>query len=439
MKKWFVCLLTVMLVLGNCTMGVAQEDWFPTENIHLRWSFWASAEEMQYWSDRINSYMELHPNVTIEMETTTWNQYWEKLTTQVASNSVPDILGMTSGYAREYMVNGALLDMKPYMDRDSAIEGSGWVTDDYYEGVFWSYEYNDGVYAVPYDMGPAAVLMNVDLFNEFGVELPKDGWTFDEMIEIARKLTVDRDGDGITDVYGCAATGKDSTFYDTFVLSLGSKMAIENEDGSWTFEFSEMTAPYLQKFADGLREGWNYDSQEAQDLGLFASGNIAMIFANPEWMGKYAKLMENPNLYVLEAPMTGDPKYDTGSKYIGGGGFSISADTPYPEVCWDFIKYYLGYDGIKKCTAEPFRGIPPLRTLADDFVNSEFAPQNAVALLNFVEKDTADNVFFNCPNWNRIQSIMNSELEAVYSGTKTAEEACSYIVEQGNTLANSEE
>lgn len=47
------------------------------------------------------------------------------------------------------------------------------------------------------------MLLNLDLFEERGVEPPANGdWTWDEFFAAAEKLTFDRDNDGKTDVYG---------------------------------------------------------------------------------------------------------------------------------------------------------------------------------------------------------------------------------------------
>ncbi|NLU26255.1 MAG: sugar ABC transporter substrate-binding protein [Hungateiclostridium thermocellum] len=454
-------LLLAVLVLMSCLLGAcgkttgstgtstgsnattsgsqSEGEWtFPTEDITLRWSFWASSEEWPYWGPGIEEFEKMHPNVKFVIETTPWSEYWNKLSTQVASNSQPDITGMTTGTSREYLANGSLLDLTDYMERDSKDPNSGWKTDNYWPGVFWGYTYKGRIYGVPYDMGPMGICLNLDIFEEFGVDIPDEDWTFDDMIEIAKKLTVDRDGDGVIDVYGLSWTPTDSDFYDNFILSLGSDFVI-GEEPNQTVEVSPITAECLQKIADGVREGWNYDKTQAQDLGLFVSGKIAMISANPEWFGKYAKLMEKPNLYAMQAPMSGNPKYDTGNKYIGGGGFSIGSNTKYPEVCWEFLKHYLSEEGVKRTTAIPFRGIPPHKTLMDEFVNSEFAPKNTQALLKFMNRENPDNVFFTCPNWNKIRDIMSRELQAVYSGVKTAEEAIDVIVKEGNRLVREPE
>jgi multiple sugar transport system substrate-binding protein len=446
MKKWLLVLAVIMVLITTaCSKKETAAgpsgrvgDWFPKEKIQLRWSFWASNEEWPYWSPGMDSYTRMHPNVTFVVETTPWGQYWDKLTTQVAANATPDITGMVTGTARAFMVNQAIMDLKPYMDVDSQDPNSGWKTDDYWPGIFEGYEYNNGVYAIPYDMGPSAICINMDIFDEFGVPLPEEGWTFQDMISLAKKLTIDRDGDGVTDVYGLALTPDGDGDLNTILIGNFGTRYIEGEFGSQTAHISPVTVKYMQMLADGIREGWNYSSEQANSLGLFESGKLAMSVANPERFGKLAKLMSNPRLYAMEIPMPEEPEYKAGWKSMGGGGFSAARITKYPEVCWDFLKHYLNRDGVKITTADAFRGIPPLKTLMDDFNNSQFAPHNVQALTKFLREERP-STYWVIPNANAIRDVMLEEPRAVYAGMKTAKQAMDDMITRVNVLLKTPE
>lgn len=46
-----------------------------------------------------------------------------------------------------------------------------------------------GIYDIPTSLSPAALVYNKDLFDKFGVAYPKDGMTWDETFELAKKMT----------------------------------------------------------------------------------------------------------------------------------------------------------------------------------------------------------------------------------------------------------
>jgi len=49
-----------------------------------------------------------------------------------------------------------------------------------------TYRYKGDIYIVPYDTGPLIIFYNVDMFNKFGVPLPKTDWTLDDMLAAYR-------------------------------------------------------------------------------------------------------------------------------------------------------------------------------------------------------------------------------------------------------------
>ena len=62
---------------------------------------------------------------------------------------------------------------------------------------------SDGVqYGLPKFHGALALYYNKDLFDAHGIAYPDESWTQDEYLEAMRRLTLDEDGDGATDVWG---------------------------------------------------------------------------------------------------------------------------------------------------------------------------------------------------------------------------------------------
>lgn len=48
---------------------------------------------------------------------------------------------------------------------------------------------NGGIYGLPYTTGAMAFLYNKDLFDKFGVQYPRDNMTWDDLYELARRMT----------------------------------------------------------------------------------------------------------------------------------------------------------------------------------------------------------------------------------------------------------
>lgn len=56
--------------------------------------------------------------------------------------------------------------------------------------------------AVPITFSPVFMAYNPDLFEQYDVPKPSRGWTTEQFLDAAAKLTKDTDGDGIVDLYG---------------------------------------------------------------------------------------------------------------------------------------------------------------------------------------------------------------------------------------------
>lgn len=50
------------------------------------------------------------------------------------------------------------------------------------------------LYGMPLENMPKALFYNIDLFDQFGVPYPENGMDWPEIIDLARKLTLERDG-----------------------------------------------------------------------------------------------------------------------------------------------------------------------------------------------------------------------------------------------------
>lgn len=64
---------------------------------------------------------------------------------------------------------------------DSYIEGESFDMSVYAEGRVNAYNVNGQQYALPKGLDAVAVALNTELFDRYGVELPQEGWTWDDM------------------------------------------------------------------------------------------------------------------------------------------------------------------------------------------------------------------------------------------------------------------
>lgn len=153
---------------------------------------WGSPEEVAPYKKAIQNFEAKHSNVKVELQHIAAD-YDTKLTTMVAGNDVPDIAMMESGTIAFPMAEqGKFYNLQEFLDTDADIS-----PDTLVPNITYSLEPGNVIGIGP---GPESfgLFYNEDIFKEAGIEPPPsnvaDAWTWDEFVEVAKKLTVDTNG-----------------------------------------------------------------------------------------------------------------------------------------------------------------------------------------------------------------------------------------------------
>ncbi|MBR2973577.1 MAG: extracellular solute-binding protein, partial [Clostridia bacterium] len=131
----------------------------------------------------------------IEIDDTPWGEFKTKLNLGIASGTAPALYLMDSGYVADAGYSGANVDLKPLIDRDINV-------DEYVSAILSGTDKDGHVWGVPHAMNAVMVYYNKDLFDKKGVAYPTADWTWDDMVEKAKALSYDEDGDGKNDFFG---------------------------------------------------------------------------------------------------------------------------------------------------------------------------------------------------------------------------------------------
>ncbi|MDF2720933.1 MAG: extracellular solute-binding protein family 1, partial [Paenibacillus sp.] len=153
------------------------------------------------------------------------------------------------------------------------------------------------LYGLPYLVGLNALYYNKDIFNRFGVPYPKDGMTWDEAIELGKKLT--RTENGVSYI----GLDVDSYARMTFPLSLGvvnaaTKKSIVNSDPY------RLTLSTMKKIYDAQGIALNNPAQYAYGKAgdYFTKEKRTAMYGAPEGLLTTLKTTENMDWDVAQYP-----------------------------------------------------------------------------------------------------------------------------------------
>ena len=106
---------------GGNTESTTKKD--SSDTVTIKFTWWGNQSRHEYTQKILDKYMELNPNVKFEAIPAGWDGYFDKLSTQAASGSMPDIVQMDYLYLTTYAKNNSIADLQSYVD-DGTIDVS---------------------------------------------------------------------------------------------------------------------------------------------------------------------------------------------------------------------------------------------------------------------------------------------------------------------------
>ncbi len=400
----------IALILGAGTAAAQTE---------ITFALWGSPQEGAVWASIAEAFEAEHPDISVNIEVSDWDGYWEKLRVQVAGGTPPDVFAMDAPLYPDWQSRGVLLNLQPYLDADPT------VLDGVYPITLAAYETPDGMFGLPRDFQTIVLYYNRDMFDAAGVAYPDDTWTWDDFRTAAAALTLDEDGDGTTDQWGAWAEIYDmEPFWGPVVWSFGGEI-VDPAAGTTLIGSPEATAAFEYIDAVLLEDGSMPTSEQLSQYGWdgLLSGVAAMGFSGHWSVPEYAGA--GLNFAVAPVPM-GPAGRVTG---VNSAGFVISADTPNPDAAWAFVNYAFSEAG-QAALANIGLAIPIRESVAnsDAYLGQPVQIDHAlfVAALDYARPKP---VFRGYEEWS---GAVGDALDLIWTGQVSVEEGLAEAVEYGD-------
>ena len=293
----------------------------------ITYLMWGSPQEAEAWKVVVAGFEAAHPDIKVTVEVADWDSYWEKLRVQFAGGTPPDVFAMDAPLYMDWQSRSVLLNLQPYLDKEPTI------LDGVYPATLTAYKMADGYYGLPRDFQTIVMYYNKDMFDAAGVAYPTDTWTWDDLRAAAKKLTVDKNGDGTVDQWGFWDGGYDmEPFWGALVWSYGGDVV---KDGKTLIASPKATAAF-QFFADmRVTDKSMPTEQQLAAFGWdgFLSGVAAMGLSGHWSIPEYSGVAFKWDI----APLPLGPKGRATS--VNSAGFVIAKASKNPDAAWEFVKY----------------------------------------------------------------------------------------------------
>ncbi len=320
MRK-LISLLTIgLLALTGCGASPVELD--ETEEVTLTVMGWGFGEEGTEEAETninrlvIDSYEELHPNVTIEViNPAAGEDYNATVMNMAASSDLPDVF-LYAGH-QDPVVNQWAMDVSDYVKGNETY-------DSIHESIKEAGKVGDSIYGLPVSMHFGGIKVNTTLFEKLNLEPLTWGFSMEDYMTAIEALSTDTTkgtniSGNISDWY--PATQDSSIEWFNFN---GSEYDYENE------AFLQALAYDQQIFNDKLNEQSAEEGFFPEGSWPIGDGYVGTVYDFTWWDMKDVPSGDNWEFIGLPGgDVTVVPDY-----------MYVSSTTEYPEWATDFAIYY---------------------------------------------------------------------------------------------------
>ncbi len=407
---------------------------------------WGGTEEDEGVKSAIKVFEEETPGIKV-----TWlhtpDRYGEKFLADLAAGTPPDTAFIGSDNFRTFVRDKVLLDITDSLQADPLVGADGYFIEPQESGRCTS---EGKWYGIGSCWVAPHIYYNADMFEAAGVEPPSNdpeqAWTWDEFLTAARQLTLDASGkhpgDAGFDPENIAQWGVHWP-----VGSIQLHAAIASNGGDWIDPETQLlvidkpeATEAIQRIADlVLVEHVMPQTASMEALGMSNSqmlenGKLAMAIDGSwalAWIHKIKPKLGTAVLPALKTPSTS----------MQAHLHSALASTKNPDAAWQWVRFLstpfyqtqfckiglwlpsqtalMTEEGLQSWITE---GVHPTDYA---MIPTKFLPQYG-------------HVLYQPAGWPQVTSIITPALDAVWTGSQTAEAAISAAVPEANKILEEE-
>jgi multiple sugar transport system substrate-binding protein len=351
---------------------VVEKEVVKTEPVTLNFFNRGGAYIAEVMDSQMKLYQQSHPEISFEINAVADYSHQEALLMMIAAGTGPDVWFDANRTTGMLTRRGVTMDLEPFLEGDPNFK-----EEDYIDNCWIAQTYDGKRWGLPWDSGAMCMTFNMEHFDKAGLEYPDPNtWmTWDELIELAKQLTIDMDGN----------TPNDAGFDPKRVLQYGlgdiwghgrhtwiwaNDAEIIDADGSMPMDSDKFIETYNWMADLGLK---HYIAPTpafaaATEMG-FQQGNIAMSHEGVWSLGRINDVDIKWGTFQV-------PYNTTKASYGHYSPLCVFRKTKYPQQAYDFAFFATcSYDG-EKILVDLGMQQPIRKDLREQFLANPEPPEN---------------------------------------------------------------
>lgn len=384
----------------------------------------------QYAAERFEEEYDKY-DVDIHVEVIASDQRNELLNVNLNGGTPPDIFFESTFAMSDFVHRGALIPLTDIIDEETKED----ISDTYWEQV----TFGDDIYFYPFSNNPGTLVYNADMFRDAGLEEFVGGedeivtWTLDELDTILTTLKEDIPTDKYSNAFPMgifALNDQGDTWNLSYMRMFGNEFFDEEGNIIFNDESGVQAFEWLKDIHHRGLTNRGPESVSSNDvMAMFQNQQLGIAFTNSILFNNMQADMDAGNAPEFDMRLANIPTVDGEAlsfTYVTGSSLFDTGDEVRMEVSRDFVQFYSSDPELVKASKN---GIPVRESVVDELSseNPLFAAyeENAQYIFNFSG---------NVPGYNELRQVLYPELQALYTGEKTPEEAAASYQEKGNAV-----
>lgn len=402
--KLLIGIFAMAFLLAGCGNGGSNSS---SKTTTIRFTdFSASPDHVKDLKKMISGFEKENPNIKVDLQMLSYDDYFTKLQTQMAGGNAPDVFELNYENFVNYAKKGTLADLSSYVDKDNKFNKN-----DINKEAYKAFSYKGKQYGMVESFSNVVLFYNEDLFKKYGVETPKADWTWKDEQEAAKKLTRKVNGKQIWGTYSPVTMNE---FYKVAAQNDGS---IFNKDGQPTIN-SRANKEALNYMVDNVLKykvspsPAEMSGQKSEDL--FKNGQLAMVHTGIWEFADFNKSNFKWNIQV-------EPGNKKKATHFFANGFAVYGKSNKKDAAYKFARYM---SASKKVANIRIKSSWELPALTDKSILQPYLKQTPPASRDVVFKSLN---YLTLPpvvsGFSKMSDSTDSEFEKVLNKSETSDQA----------------
>jgi multiple sugar transport system substrate-binding protein len=335
-------------------------------------------EELKAYRAVVDAFEKIEPDVTVKLiEASDREDLLARLSTSFAGGTPPDLFLLNYRFYGQFAARDVLEPIESRLDDSDAFD-----QEDFYPQALDAFRFDGKLVCLPQNISSLVVYYNRDLFEQAEVPEPEPGWTWDDMVQKAIKLTRDTNGDGDIDQHGLGVEPSVIRIAP-FVWSNGGEL-VDDEQAPTRFSLDTPEATEaMQKFFDLRREHLVIPSEQEveaeDDETRFQNGREAMVLSSRRATPTFRTIT------AFDWDVAPLPRHDEQAGILHSDAYCLTKASDDKDAAWAFMEFALGEEG-QRITAQSGRTVPSLKAVAQSsaFLDPSLKPAHSKVFLDTI-------------------------------------------------------